>query len=352
MSSTPGPVPPPQGQPEGVGYDSVPGWPTDGWPADGRPPQGWSPPPLGGQPAAWTPPPWPSPTAEFAPPIGPSFPQAAPPAQYPPGYPATAQPPAGYPSPAYPAAGYPPGSTPAGYPPPAYPPPGHPPAGYPLQGGAPAGYPPQGQPSAGYPPVGYPPPAYPVPTYPPPAFAPGYGPASGPRTGRRGLVLTLLIGLLAVAAVVTVLVVQPWRTSSPAGNRPTVEVTGGDVGTPVTLTGPEGTGTATVTRARWTSEGEVAPEPGTVYLVLDVTIEGVTGKLTTGGVFTAVIAGDGRRHSVAFGPVLDPLLTSKVLQPGDTNTGQLGYQLVSGPARVEFQSPDGVVLGSVAIPGP
>lgn len=165
------------------------------------------------------------------------------------------------------------------------------------------------------------------------------------------MVAIVVLVLVAVGVAAAWLIPQ-WLSGAPPADETIVEVTGGDIGTPIDLTGPDGSGRATITGARWTSEGEVAPEPGTTYLIVDVQVEGVTGEITTGGVFTAVVASDGQRHSLSYGPILDPLLTSRVLQPGESNTGHLGFQLKAGPVQLEFQTPDGVRLGTAEIPGP
>ncbi len=276
---------------------------------------------------------------------------------------------------------------PSSWPPPEYPPPEAPPRPqpssepYPPPQGVPVYPPPQGDPTQWPPPQGWmpaplggrpatwappdwppaaslPPTANPLPmpgpaAFPPAGYPPSYPPAPAPARRRSTwLAVAIVIGVLAALGVIAVLVAQQWNPSSSEVDQPTVEVTGGDIGSPVELAGPDGSGTVTVTRARWTSEGEVAPVPGTSYLIVDVRLEGVTGELTTGGVFTAVVAADGTRSGISYGPVLDPLLTSDVLRPGETNTGHLGYQLAPGPVQLEFQSPDGVLLGSVQIPGP
>lgn len=164
--------------------------------------------------------------------------------------------------------------------------------------------------------------------------------------------VAVAIIVLALVGTAAVLIVQALNPPPSDIDQSTTEVTGGDIGRQVELTGPEGSGRVTATGARWTSEGTAAPIPGTSYLVVDVSLEGTSGELTTGAVFAVVIAADGQRYGVSYGPVLDPLLTSRVLAPGETNTGQLGYQLAPGPVQLEFQTPQGVRLGSVEIPGP
>ncbi len=184
-------------------------------------------------------------------------------------------------------------------------------------------------------------------------MAPGPQVFPPPAPPRRWPARTFAWAALALVLVGAVVATAVWWGTRPAPtDEPTVEVTGGDIGTPVELTAPGGTGKVTVTRARWTSEGEVAPQAGTSYLIVDAELEGVTGELTTGGMFTVVVAGDGQRHGLSFGPILDPVLPSATLRPGETNAGQLGYQLSPGSVELEFQTPDGAVLGSVAIPGP
>lgn len=131
-----------------------------------------------------------------------------------------------------------------------------------------------------------------------------------------------------------------------------VSVEGQDIGRAVTLTGPDGTATVTATAATWTPEGDLAPEDGTSYLIVDVEVVGTSGEVAVGGVFTVAVASDGSRHSVAYGPVLIPALASVRLAAGESTAGQVGYQLPPGAATIEFQDPDGTLLGSVDIPGP
>ena len=293
----------------------------------------------------------------YPPPQGNPAPQAPPSAQGVPAYP----PPQGNPAPQAPPTAYPP---PQGDPAyalvtgPLYPPPQGDSA-YPSQGWLPAplgGNPATWAPPGWPPPTALPPTASPLPApgqvgFPPPGYPPAYPPAPAPHRS-VWLTVAIVILVLAVVGVVGVLIAQRWNPAPPAVDQDTVEVTGGDIGTPVELTGPDGSGRVTVTGARWTSEGEVAPVPGTSYLIVDVQLEGVTGEITTGAVFTAVVAADGQRHGISYGPVLDPLLTSGTLRAGETNIGHLGYQLAPSPVQLEFQTPDGVLLGSVQIPGP
>ncbi|MDQ7991152.1 MAG: hypothetical protein AAGC63_05580 [Propionicimonas sp.] len=180
-------------------------------------------------------------------------------------------------------------------------------------------------------------------------------PGGGPRPWT--MVAVAVGAVVVVAVIVTAWVLtgafgtNPAVSPSPVPTAP-VEVEGGDLGKVVPLTGPSGAGTVTVTAARWTPEGELAPADGTSYLVLDVELAGTSGELAVGGVFTVAIGTDGERRGIAYGPELDPLLASTVLRPGDTASGQLGFQLAPGEVTVEFQDPSGAVLGTVGLPGP
>lgn len=178
-----------------------------------------------------------------------------------------------------------------------------------------------------------------------------------PRRVRPGTTVALAVGvLLLVAAAVAIWVWLGLANSAPSGTSPVptapVEVSGGDVGTAVQLQGPDGTATATVTAARWTPEGELPPVEGSSYLVVDVDLAGESGQVAVGGLFTVAVTADGQRAGISYGPVVDPLLASTVLRPGDTASGQLGYQLPPGPVTIEFQDPTGTVLGTASIPGP
>ena len=233
---------------------------------------------------------------------------------------------------------------------PAPPPPGWAPP--PLGAGAPPPLPAPTQ--AWAPPTGGP---APVPGYPGQGFPVPSGPGAPARRPRGPLALAVVLGvvlLLAGAAALWAVLGGSDPNPTPTTGVPTapVEVTGGDLGRAVTLTGPDGTATLTASAATWTPEGELAPEEGSSYLVVDVALSGTSGSVAVGGVFTVAISGDGARHTIAYGPVLDRLLASTRLREGVTAQGQLGYQLPPGPVRIEFQDPGGSVLGSISVPGP
>lgn len=224
------------------------------------------------------------------------------------------------------------------------PPPEHPPAGWlppPLSGG----WPPSTQ--------GWVPPS----PQPPPQPARALPPQPGGPPRRRWAAVAIVAGaLVLVGGTIAAWVllgpsVSPGPSPAPVPTAP-VEVDGGDLGKAVPLKGPDGAGTVTVEAARWLPDGELAPAEGTSYLVLDVALTGTSGDLAVGGIFTVAIGADGERHGIAYGPKLDPLLASTVLRPGDTTSGQLGYQLAPGDTRIEFQSPTGAALGTVEVPGP
>jgi len=191
-----------------------------------------------------------------------------------------------------------------------------------------------------------------------PAQQVGFAPGPPGRPGKPWTVVAIVVGaLVLVGAAVAVWAL--WGSLGPAptsstGPVPTapVEVAGGDIGAAVTLEGPDGAARVTTSAARWTPEGDLPPVEGSSYLVLDVQLEGISGQVAVGGVFTVAVTADGERHGIAYGPRLDPLLPSTVLRPDRTVAGQLGYQLPPGEVTVEFQTPGGDRLGTVRIPGP
>lgn len=239
--------------------------------------------------------------------------------------------------------------------PPSAPPPGWspPPLGWtpPPQGWA---APAPGSPQA---PAGWAPPGgspAPVGGFPPPV-APGQ-PAPQPRRPSR-LVVTVAVAALVLVAGLAALWALGGGTGStpqPSPGVPTapVGVEGGDIGRAVPLSGPDGEGTVTVNAAVWTPEGELDPEPGMSYLIVDVEVTGTAGDLEVGGMFTVAVADDGSRHSVSFGPELIPALPSARLDKGESVAGQVGFQVPVGETRIEFQDPAGTVLGSVTVPAP
>lgn len=166
----------------------------------------------------------------------------------------------------------------------------------------------------------------------------------------------VILGLIAATALLwTRGVFSPAPTTSPSADPvPTAPATpgGGDVGRSLELTGSAGTATVTLTRAEWATTGELAPEPGTSYLVLDVEFTGVSGQVPVGPVMTVAQAADKSVHPVSYGPTMPELVPGALLRPGDTVAGSLGYMLPPGPVTIQFLDEDGEPMGTAQVPGP
>ncbi len=296
---------------------------------------------------------------------GPTQGQPYPPTQAYPSQPYPGQPyPSGQP--------YPPSSQPYGSP--GYPPPA---PGFGQPGQQPYGQPAYGQQAFGQQPFGQPGNQ--------PATQSGYQPPTQPPSsrpsgsGRRGLILAgvviavLIVGLLGWQFFGPSASQQPSVTPSPATSAPastrgtplptvtratetpqptiTAPVTGGGIGQTIDFTTGNGTGKVTVAKATWADNGLLDPTEGQQYLIVDVTLEGVTGKVTTGPFFASVVDAAGDNHMLTIGAALDNQLAMRTLGPGQQSSGQIAFELKRG--AVTFQLLDELLepVAKVDIPG-
>ena len=213
---------------------------------------------------------------------------------------------------------------------------------------------------------GYQPPVQPPPTRP-----------SG--SGGRGLILAgviivvLILGLLGWQFLVPQASQQPTPgptptpsvparstgTPSPTVTRVTesgqpttsTPVSGGEIGQQVALKTRNGAATVTVTKATWADNGMIDPTDGQQYLIVDVDLRGVSGKVTTGPFFASVVDGAGDNHMLTIGADLANPLAMRTLGPGEQNSGQVAFELERGP--VTFQVLDELLqpVATVEIPG-
>ncbi|MEA5054482.1 MAG: hypothetical protein VB093_13680 [Propionicimonas sp.] len=203
-----------------------------------------------------------------------------------------------------------------------------------------------------------------VPVQPPqPWEAPPPGAPASP-SGRRSRRWVPLVAGIAVLGLVAVSVLlwsrgvfspaAPPSAAPSAGAVPAapVEASGGDIGREVELKAATGTARVTATRAVWSGAGELKPEAGMAYLVLDVDLVGVAGEVPVSAVATVAQTADQTRYPLAFGPVVSDPLPGALLHDGDRLSGSLGYQVPPGPVRVHFLGTDGKTLGTVEVPGP
>ena len=199
---------------------------------------------------------------------------------------------------------------------------------------------------------------------PPPS---GRGPHHARRTRVRWVAALLAVGLVligilgALPLVPSTAPTQPQSSATPAvldtvtpsaapGTASTA-TSGGDLGRPVGFATASGMGTVTVHNAVWTDTGEMAPEPGRRYLVLDVTISCVSGTVGVDALmFRANTRGD--RELPAFGPALSDPLGGQVLKPGATARGQVGYALAPGTVTIEVLDTQLAPVAEMRIPAP
>ncbi len=146
---------------------------------------------------------------------------------------------------------------------------------------------------------------------------------------------------------------QPSVVRTPATPEPTISsaVSGGSIGQHVRYRTSGGQAQVTVTKASWVDNGALEPGEGLSYLVLDVRFESLDGTVVTGPFFTAVREPGGTRHLIAIGAALNDPLAMRALSAGQSNTGQVAFELARGP--VTFEALDELLepAASVEVPG-
>jgi len=199
---------------------------------------------------------------------------------------------------------------------------------------------------------------------PPPS---GRGPHHARRSRVRWVAALLaaglvLIGILsALPLVPSVSPTTPQSSATPAGvdtvtpsaspGSASTATRGDDLGRQVSFASGAGTGTVMVRSAVWTDTGELAPEPGRRYLVLDVTISCTGGTIGVDALmFRATSNGD--RELPGFGPALSDPLGGQVLKSGATARGQVGYSLAPGAVTVEVLDANLAPVAEIRIPAP
>lgn len=215
----------------------------------------------------------------------------------------------------------------------------------------------------------------------PPSLAPT--PGGGGRSGggrvlliAGGLVVVLILGLLAwqvLPAVTTPQTTAPATsvppattaapTPAPTGEPSVVrtprepspttsaDVTGGGIGQKISYRSGNGEATVTVTRASWADNGVLPPSDGMSYLVVDLSFEGVSGEVTTGPFFLMVRPAGGESTMMTIGAQLDNQLAMKTIGAGETNTGQVGFELPRGAVTLIILDETFQSVATVEIPG-
>ena len=172
----------------------------------------------------------------------------------------------------------------------------------------------------------------------------------------------VLIGILsALPLLPAVAPTQPQASTMPAAvdtvtpsARPasaSTATSGGDLGRPTAFATGAGKGTVTVRSAVWTDTGEMAPEQGRRYLVLDVAVSCTDGTVPVDALmFLATTAGG--RELPGFGPELSDPLGGQVLKARATARGQVGYALAPGEVTLQVLDTNLTPVAEIRIPAP
>ncbi|MGV8909760.1 MAG: hypothetical protein ACOH1Y_12325 [Propionicimonas sp.] len=126
---------------------------------------------------------------------------------------------------------------------------------------------------------------------------------------------------------------------------------GGDLRATIAFRSSGGRGTVTITSAVWTDTGEMTPESGHRYLVLDVTVHCTRGNLPVDALM--FVAQDSQEQVLpGFGPALTAPLGGQVLGAGESVRGQLGYAVIAGGVTLRLLDPSLEPVAAVRIPAP
>ena len=128
----------------------------------------------------------------------------------------------------------------------------------------------------------------------------------------------------------------------------------GQAGVPVLFQFDNGsTGQATVWTTEWQpGSGHTTPKYG-AFLVLDVTIEGVTGVVSASPLYWSARDAQGRNYDASpFGlDTAAPQLGVAHLNPGDQARGFVVIDMPRGPATIQLSNPMVDVVGTWLVPG-
>ena len=141
---------------------------------------------------------------------------------------------------------------------------------------------------------------------------------------------------------------SPAVTTSAATQAP------GQLGVPVLFQfGSGSTGQAIVWTTEWQpGSGHTTPKYG-AFLVLDVTIEGVTGVVSASPLYWSARDAQGRNYDTSpFGlDTAAPQLGVAHLNPGDQARGFVVIDMPRGPATIQLSNPMVDVVGTWLVPG-
>ena len=226
----------------------------------------------------------------------------------------------------------------------------------------------------------YPPPprlitSFPQPNHAPPPFPAPPAPIRPPgqadpgRRRRRLLVATagLTVVLVAVAAVgLPLLTSTPAATPTPGPQpsatalvtvapqpQPTEQValdTGGSLGAPLNFHTSSGAGRLNVKSATWTQGGQLAPPTGSRYLVVDVEVDCLKGRLSLSTL--NFVVGTEAANGSAFGANLSNQLSGVELATGERITGKVGFVLPAGQTTLSLVDQNLDPVAKAVIPAP
>jgi hypothetical protein len=217
-----------------------------------------------------------------------------------------------------------------------------------------------------------------------PSFAPGPAafpplnpttampsPSDEPHPSRRGRVVLAGIAAVAVIGLAAGAIVLPTLTAKPtqpgATPQPTsttistatpapqpadqvVLTSGGDIGATLDFRTTTGAGRLTVTKATWSSAGELAPPAGSRYLIAEIRVTCTQGTITVSPL--DVVAGPQPDHGAAFGPTLNNPLAGSSLRAGQDVTGEVGFVLAPALTRVALRDSRLKPVATVEVPAP
>lgn len=105
---------------------------------------------------------------------------------------------------------------------------------------------------------------------------------------------------------------------------------------PVTIEfeGQDGKGKVTINDYAWSKKGFTAPE--NTYLAIDVTVEGVEGKVSYNPLYFTVQDADAREYNITIGGSKEPSLQSGDLAPGKKARGWVEFDLPQGAVTLKM----------------
>lgn len=208
------------------------------------------------------------------------------------------------------------------------------------------------------------------PTWPSPTpGGPGWtAPPARPRTSRAGLVAAIVAGVLVLGAVgwyvaglflpgplvlpspAVTSTAPATSTAAPSTAATSEPVTGGGIGREVSFETGIGSGVVTATSAVWTDQGEMAPRADQTYLVVDLTFRATAGQVLVSSLFVDAVDAAGEHYLGSYGPSLTTPLDSRLLEAGETASGQVGFELPRGAVTVRVLDESLQPVATIDIP--